>query len=79
MHWMRTGTWTRSRAATRSFGRFLRLPEPVAVKQAEYATEVAQQLGAAVTKPDVAANPEGKGQEVGAIQAQDREEMESEG
>jgi hypothetical protein len=36
------------------------LPEPVAVKQAEYAAEVAQQLGAVVKKPDVVQTPREK-------------------
>jgi glycosyltransferase involved in cell wall biosynthesis len=51
------------------------LPEPVAVKQADYIAEVTQQLGAGDAKPDTATGPADSKQEVGAIAAHGHEEL----
>ncbi len=55
------------------------LPEPVAVKQADYLAEVKQQLGAGDAKPEKAAAPARSKQKVTAVEAQDHEGIESEG
>jgi glycosyltransferase involved in cell wall biosynthesis len=53
------------------------LPEPVALKQADYLQAVAGQLGASTAKPDAVAGPAENGAEAAAIAAQDHEAIES--